>query len=72
MKIINKTSLSYKEIGEMIDEIIKSSNGDTLYYGKIDYYQFKRYNIEQNKYDKYKVQIRYLKSYVEWVFYEEE
>ena len=66
MKIINKANLSYKEIGEMIDEVIKSSNGDTLYYGKIDYYQFKRFNIDENKYDKYKIQIRYLKSFTEW------
>ena len=34
MKIINNTNLSYKEIGEIIDEIISTSKGYTNYYGK--------------------------------------
>ena len=62
MKIINNTNLSYKEIGEMIDKIISTSNGYTNYYGKIEVgkvlYKGKPINIT----------IRYLKRYVEWRF----
>lgn len=62
MKITNNTDLSYKTIGQIIDDTIIKSKADTLYYGKV--YHFK---IEyKNK--KYKVQIRYLKNYVEWRF----
>ena len=62
MKIINNTNLSYKEIGEIIDEIIKTSKEDTNYDGKIEVgkvlYNGKPINIT----------IRYLKRYVEWRF----
>lgn len=62
MKIINNTDLSYKEIGEIIDELISTSNGYTNYYGKIEVgkvlYKGKSINIT----------IRYLKRYVEWRF----
>ena len=62
MKIINNTNLSYKEIGEIIDEIINTSKEDTNYDGKIEVvkvlYKSKPINIT----------IRYLKRYVEWRF----
>lgn len=62
MKIINNTNLSYKEIGEIIDEIINTSKEDTNYDGKIEVgkvlYNGKPINIT----------IRYLKRYVEWRF----
>lgn len=62
MKIINNTNLSYKEIGEIIDEIINTSKEDTNYDEKIEVgkvlYNGKPINIT----------IRYLKKYVEWRF----
>ena len=62
MKIINNTNLSYKEIGEIIDEIINTSEEDTNYDGKIEVgkvlYNGKPINIT----------IRYLKKFVEWRF----
>ena len=62
MKIINNTNLSYKEIGEIIDEIINTSKEDTNYDSKIEVgkvlYKGKPINIT----------IRYLKRYVEWRF----
>ena len=65
MKIINNTNLSYKEIGEIIDEIISTSNGYTNYYGKIEVVKI-LYNG-----DPINITIRYLKRYVEWRFYYE-
>ena len=62
MKIINNTNLSYKEIGEIIDEIISTSNGYTNYYGKIEVVK-----ILYNR-DPINITIRYLKRYVEWRF----
>lgn len=66
MKIINNTNLDYSTIGLIIDNIIKNSAGDTIYYGKIDILKIEVgiYNI--------RVQIRYLKRYVEWRFDEVE
>ena len=62
MKIINNTNLSYKEIGQIIDEVINTSKEDTNYDGKIEVgkvlYNGKSINIT----------IRYLKKYVEWRF----
>jgi hypothetical protein len=64
MKIVNDTKLPYQIIGKVIDNIINSDYQDTIYYGKIQTfkieYQDKNYNV----------QIRYLKKYVEWRFYE--
>ena len=62
MKIINNTNLSYKEIGEIIDEIINTSEEDTHYIGQIE--------VGKVEYKKriIKIQIRYLKRYVEWRF----
>lgn len=62
MNKINNTNLSYKEIGQIIDEIINTSKEDTNYDGKIEVgkvlYNGKPINIT----------IRYLKKYVEWRF----
>ena len=62
MKIINNPCLPYKLIGEWMDQIISQDYQDTCYYGKIDNY------IVDYKKKRYRVQIRYLKSYVEWRF----
>ena len=62
MKIINNTNLSYKEIGEIIDEIINTSKEDTNYDGKIEVGKV-LYNDEPIN-----ITIRYLKRYVEWRF----
>ena len=64
MKIVNKTNLPYKIIGDMIDKIQAHNVGNTMYYGKVEYC------VMGYKDKEYKVQIRYLKRYVEWVFYE--
>lgn len=64
MKIINDAHLPFEVIGQIIDKYINDSYGDTLYYGKIDYFKMKY------KGQIYKVQVRYLKKYVEWRFYE--
>lgn len=62
MKIINNTNLFYKEIGEIIDEIIKTSKEDTNYDGKIEVGKV-LYNGEPIN-----ITIRYLKKIVEWRF----
>ena len=62
MKIINNTNLSYIQIGEIIDEIIRTSKEDTNYYGKIEVVK-----ILYNR-DSINITIRYLKRYVEWRF----
>ncbi len=62
MKIINNTDLSYEQIGEVMDFIIKTSEVDTQYYGKKE-------RLKVNRLSKViKIQIRYLKRYVEWGF----
>ena len=62
MRIINKTDLTYKDIGMIIDGIIKSSVGDTCYVGKKDCFF-----VGTSK-GAIKVQIRYMKRDVEWTF----
>ena len=64
MKIENSPCLPYKIIGQIIDDYIEKNYADTCYVGKIEYFEF------MYKGNKYKCQIRYLKSYVEWRFYE--
>lgn len=63
-KIKNKCKLPYKVIGSTIDRYLNSSIGDTLYDGKIDYYEF----IYQMK--AYKVEVKYLKRDVVFTFIE--
>ena len=62
--IINKTDLSYRRIGEIMDLIIKEGKEDTIYYGKVEWSRVKAGDIVID------VQIRYLKRYVEWIFKE--
>ena len=62
MKIINIPCLPYKIIGQIIDEYIEKSYVDTCYFGKVEYFKI------EYKSERYKVQIRYLKSYTEWRF----
>ena len=64
MKIINKTDLDYSTIGLIIDNIMKNNTENTHYYGQIEW------TIVEMAHRKVKVQIRYLKRYVEWRFYE--
>ena len=66
MKIVNETSLTYKSIGTIIDRVMASNTGSTMYYGKVDIITLEFGNT------KVEVQIRYLKRYVEWRFYEKE
>ena len=65
MKIINNTDLSYKEIGAIMDVIIEDSKEDTHYFGQTESILIK--NKEKDKI--IRVEIRYLKRYVEWRFY---
>lgn len=64
MKIINETNLCYAELGLLIDSIMKSNTGNTMYYGKVEWFDFKIKDIV------YICQIRYFKKYVEWSFIE--
>ena len=62
MKIINNTSLNYLAIGSIIDDILLNTKGTTHYIGQIEW------TILEINGHKIKIQIRYLKSYVEWRF----
>lgn len=61
MKIINNTNLSYKEIGDIIDELMQVKE-ETNYVGKIEIGKVLYNGVPIN------IQIRYLKKYVEWRF----
>lgn len=65
MKIINNTSLNYLAIGSIIDDILLNTKGTTHYVGQIEW------TILEINGHKIKIQIRYLKSYVEWRFDEQ-
>lgn len=62
MKITNNTDLSYKVIGQIIDDTIIKNKADTIYYGKVYWFEI------EYKSKKYKVEIKYFKKYVEWRF----
>lgn len=62
MKIINNTSLNYSTIGFIIDNIMSNTQGTTHYVGQ------KEWTILEINSHKIAIQIRYLKSYVEWRF----
>lgn len=64
MKIINRTDLSYSTLGIVIDEILKEQEHETIYFGKIAYFNFEKVN------KKYRGIIRYLKRDVVWIFEE--
>ena len=62
MRIINNTDLSYSTIGLIIDNIQDKTKGSTNYYGKVEWCEV------EVALKKIRVQIRYLKRYVEWRF----
>ena len=62
MKIINEAGLPYKIIGQVIDDVINRGEDETIYTGKVE-----AFTIDY-KDNLYKVQIKYLKSFVEWRF----
>lgn len=62
MKIINHTDLPYATIGEIIDEVGKQGDGYTHYIGQI------QHGTAEVGSAIIEFQIRYLKTYVEWIF----
>ena len=62
MKIINEAGLPYRIIGQVIDDVVNRGEDETIYTGKIE-----AFTIDY-KDELYRVQIRYLKSFVEWRF----
>lgn len=62
MKIVNNTNLPYKAIGQVIDEYLEMNYGSTSYVGKVEVMTIDYKDVL------YKVQVRYLKKYVEWRF----
>lgn len=64
IKIHNKTHLSYKTIGQVIDHYINKSEETTLYVGKIDRVVF---TYKENKYE---ATVKYGERDVSWSFYE--
>lgn len=60
--IINETDLDMRDIGNIIQSIQDTYPERTNYYGKVEATTI----VHCNK--AYKIQIRYLKSYVEWRF----
>lgn len=65
MKIINETNLSYSTIGLLIDNVMEKNKGNTMYYGKTEHCIAMIGNIKVN------IQIRYLKTFVEWRFWKD-
>lgn len=62
MKIINEVNLPYKVIGQVIDDYINDGRQITIYYGKTELFTIDYKDIL------YRVQVRYLKRYIEWRF----
>lgn len=60
--IINDTDLDMRDIGDIIQSIQDTYDEQTNYYGKVEATTVICCNKE------YKIQIRYLKYYVEWRF----
>lgn len=60
--IINETDLDMRDIGNIIQSIQDTYPERTNYYGKVEATTI----VHCNK--GYKIQIRYLKNYVEWRF----
>ena len=60
--IINETNLTYNLLGQIIDGNLGYE--ETIYYGKVSWFKF----CVKDKI--YQCQIRYLKKYTEWVFYD--
>lgn len=62
IKIHNKTDLSYKTIGQVIDKYIHDGVEETLYPGKVDSFDF----IYKSR--RYHVEITYTERDVDWRF----
>lgn len=60
--IVNDTDLDVRDIGNIIQSIQEAYPAKTNYYGKVEATTIIHCNKE------YKIQIRYLKNYVEWRF----
>ena len=64
MLIVNKTDLSYEEIGKLIDDIIKQNKGKEFDKKiKTAIYKFDWFNVIQ-------VDVYYLKKYTKFIFLE--
>lgn len=70
MKIVNETNCSYSVIGKCIDTIMKYSEGTTHYVGQVEHTTVEILDEKFNNTRTLNIQIRYLKRYVEWVFYD--
>ena len=64
--IINKSDLTIKEVGNIINHITESSEPITIYYGKKDKIILKHLDDVKD----YIVEIEYLKSYTKWIITE--
>lgn len=60
--IKNNSLLSIKVIGEVIDYLQKNGKEDTHYIGQVEWTTLEYFD------NKIKIQIRYLKNWVEWYF----
>ena len=67
MLIVNKTDLSYQYLGWIVDKLLEVKQGNTFYYGKID---FETFVIENNK--EIQIEIHYLKKYTKFIFSEKD
>jgi len=66
IKLHNKTNLSYKIMGQVIDHYVNSGDeGETHYPGKIDRIKFEY----QNK--NYSAQVKYSERDVDWYFFDD-
>lgn len=63
IKIHNKTDLSYKTIGQVMDHYINNSKETTLYNGKVDRVVF------EYKSNGYEAIVKYGERDVSWSFY---
>ncbi len=64
MLIVNKTDLSYRCLGSIID-FLEMSLDDTFYYGKIEHTAFEMVDNRVIQ-----VEIHYLKRYTKFIFWE--
>ena len=65
MLIVNETDLSYQYLGWIIDEILEMEQGNTFYYGKIEYTSV---IVGNNR--EIQIEIHYLKKYTKFIFWE--
>lgn len=64
VRIINEAKLPYKVIGQVIDNYLNDFRQTTIYYGKTELFTIDYKDIL------YRVQVRYLKRYIEYYFRE--